>query len=298
MKNIIITIVVVALVGVGVYFVTNGSSKTPVDQNLITDDTTQATTTQTVVKTNPGEEVIGKSVQGRDISAYHYGTGSKELLFVAGVHGGYEWNTSLVAYQLMDYLKTNPSVIPSNIKVTVIPVLNPDGLKKIVGTTTANFTVADVASDTVSGRFNSNNVDLNRNFDCAWQASAVWQNKTVNAGSSAFSEPESKAIQAYVLKDKPTAVVAWYSAAGGVYASNCYDGVLPDTEKMLRTYANASGYPAFDNFDFYETTGDMTNWLSKNSIPAISVLLTDHTNTEWSKNQAGVKALIKYFSNK
>jgi murein tripeptide amidase MpaA len=65
------------------------------------------------------------------ITAYHYGTGDKEILFVGGIHGGYEWNTALVAYQLMDYLKANPNVIPKNVKVTVIPVLNPDGLIKL-----------------------------------------------------------------------------------------------------------------------------------------------------------------------
>ena len=39
----------------------------------------------------------------------------------------------------------------------------------------------------------------------------------------------------------------------------------------------------------------MTNWLAKNSIPAISVLLTNHTDTEWSKNLAGIQALLTYY---
>ncbi|MBU2103820.1 hypothetical protein KKD95_02295, partial [Patescibacteria group bacterium] len=92
---------------------------------------------------NPGMTVIGKSVEGRDITAYHYGTGEDELLFVGGIHGGYEWNTSLVAYELIDYLTEHPEAIPANESVTVIPTLNPDGLEKGIGVE-GRFTAADV----------------------------------------------------------------------------------------------------------------------------------------------------------
>ena len=199
----------------------------------------------------------------------------------------------------MDYLKANPSSIPNNIKVTVIPVLNPDGLYEAVGTTTGNFTEKDIPksqSEIISSRFNANDVDLNRNFDCDWKTTGVWQSKTVSGGSMAFSEPESRAIKNYIENNKPNAVVVWYSAAGGVYASNCHNGVLDETKAIAKEYANASGYPYFESFDFYATTGDMVNWLAKINIPAISILLTNHTNTELQKNQAGIKALLKYYS--
>lgn len=299
-KNIIILIVVIILIGVGIYYFTKSSSQNiTVNQNSAT--TTATTTGQLANPTqaNADQTVIGKSVDGRDIVAYHYGKGSTEFLFIGGIHGGYEWNTALVAYQMMDYLKANPGVVADNLKVTVIPVLNPDGLNKVVGTSTGNFSQADVApsqATVVSGRFNSNTVDLNRNFDCDWQATGKWQNKTVSGGSAAFSEPESLALKNYVETNKPIAVVAWYSAAGGVYASSCHNGVSAETNMMTKTYAVASGYPAFETFDFYAITGDMVNWFAKNNIPAISVILTDHTSTEWTKNQAGILALLKYYS--
>ena len=66
----------------------------------------------------------------------------------------------------------------------------------------------------------------------------------------------------------------------------------------MYAYAKASGYPDSNVFDFYTTTGDMTNWLAKINVPAISVLLTNHTDTEWTKNQAGIKAVLEYYSNK
>ena len=58
------------------------------------------------------QETIGYSVLGRKIEAYTYGNGKTHLLFVGGIHGGYEWNTVLLSYQFMDYLKNNSAFIP------------------------------------------------------------------------------------------------------------------------------------------------------------------------------------------
>jgi hypothetical protein len=118
----------------------------------------------------------------------------------------------------------------------------------------------------------------------------------VSGGSKAFSEPESQAIRDYVGAHDIAAVVTWYSAAGGVFASNCHDKIMPETLTLVSTYAKASGYKAYENFDFYAITGDMMNWLAKNGVPAISVLLTTHDDTEWEKNRAGVEALLKYYA--
>ncbi len=304
MKKIIIVLVVLVLAGVGVYFLTKSlNNKIPVENTPVTTDTTTqpANTDTTVVdnQKNAPEVVIGKSVDGNEIKAYRFGTGDTELLFVGGIHGGYEWNTVLLARELMDYLKKNPTVVPANVKVTVIPVLNPDGLKKTVGTV-GDFTKADVSSNqslVVAGRFNANEVDLNRNFDCDWQPTAKWQNKTVSGGTAAFSEPESLSIKSYVESNKPAGVVVFYSAAGGVFGSSCGDGgISTGTEDMMKVYSDASKYPAEKDFKAYAVTGDMINWLSKNNIPAMSVLLTNHTDTEWTKNWAGIEALIKHFT--
>ncbi len=302
MKNILIILLVVTVVGLGAYLYTKNSSQnagvTP-GQGTAADTAQPQGSNQADDESNKGETVIGQSVEGRTITAYHYGTGDTEILFVGDIHGGYTWNTALLAYETMEYLKATPDVIPKNIKVTVIPVLNPDGLYEVVGTSTANFGQADVApSQTaqVSGRFNANNVDLNRNFDCDWQSSAQWQGRTVSGGSAAFSEPESQAIKNYVETQKPRAVVVWYAAAGGVFASSCHSGILPETLTLTNVYAKASGYRAYESYNFYEIPGDMVNWLAKKGIPAISVLLTSHTNIEWPKNQAGIKAVLDYYA--
>ena len=303
MKTYIFIAIAIILVGVGGYVLLQGSRES-VDETqdqstgIEPQDQEQPDDTPDTEQGDEGESIIGKSVEGREITAYHYGKGDTELLFIAGIHGGYEWNTALVAYELMDYLEENPNTIPENIQVTVIPVLNPDGLQKIVGTA-GRFTKADVLvplDKTVPGRFNANNVDLNRNFDCDWKSTGAWQNTTVSGGSKAFSEPESLAVKNYVETRNPDAVVVWYSAAGGVFSSSCNNGILPETRTITDIYAKASGYPAYEDFDFYEITGDAVDWLAKNNIPAISVLLTTHQDVEWSENQAGIEALFEYYT--
>jgi len=279
MKKVIIAIIVIALVGFIIYFIsTSSNSVTLNNQKVATTTLDIATTTKAE---NKVETILGKSVEGKDIVAYHFGTGEKEILFVGGIHGGYEWNTTLLAYELTDYLKANPNTIPTSVKVTVIPVL---------------ASVPNTESATVPGRFNANNVDLNRNFDCDWQTTATWQNKAVSGGNAVFSEPESLAVKNYIEAKNPKAVIVYYSAAGGVFSSNCHNGVLPETNSLTNTYAKASGYPAYEEFNFYEITGDMVNWLAKKNIPSISVLLTNHKDTEWTKNLAGVKAILNFYA--
>jgi len=307
MKNLSIIIIAIIIVAVGTYFIFRGPSAVvntppPAGPVGVPPEPVPPVATSSVPQTSPapavGEVSIGNSVDGQPINAYHYGIGDTEVLFIGGIHGGYSWNTALVAYQLIDYLNGNPGVIPSNMRVSVIPVLNPDGLKKVVGTA-GLFSASDVPTDeatTVPGRFNAHNVDLNRNFDCDWQSDATWQNRKVNGGANVFSEPESQAIKTYVEKNKPAAVVVWYSAAGGVFASSCHNGVLPETKVLTDTFATASGYKPYQEFNFYEITGDMINWLAKQNIPAISVLLTNHTSTEWIKNKAGIEAIIAHYA--
>jgi len=311
MKNIIITLVILLAIGLGFYFITQkeGGDITT-DTSMLNDISAEGeqdvemSAKEKAENEKPVEEkwsrktTIGSSVEGKDIVAYQYGTGDTELLFVGGIHGGYSWNTSAVAYELMDYIEGNQDIIAKDIQVTVIPVLNPDGLSDIAPDYEGGVRASDItasATEKTAARFNANNVDLNRNFDCEWQSSAKWQNKDVSGGDMAFSEPESQAIRDYVVTNKPSAAVVWYSAAGGVFSSNCRNGVLPETSKITDLFAKASGYKAYDSFDFYATTGDMVNWLAKEGIPAVSVLLTTHDSPETSKNIEGFKALLNHY---
>ena len=81
-----------------------------------------------------------------------------------------------------------------------------------------------------------------------------------------------------------------------MYSSSCKNGVSSETKALTNIYAKASGYKAYEDFDYYAITGDMMNWLAKIGVPAISVLLTTHTDTEWSKNVKGIEAVLKHYA--
>lgn len=244
---------------------------------------------------------IGSSVEGRAIEAYTYPAkerlGEKHLLFVGGVHGGYEWNSVLLAYELIDYLDAHPESIPENLVVTIIPSLNPDGVFQVFKKE-GRFTEADVPkreNTTGLGRFNAHGVDLNRNFDCKWQPKATWKGNNVSAGESVFSEPESRALRNFVAAHRPDAAVFFHSQANAVYASDCTEGILPETLSIMDAYSHAAGYSAEKSFDAYEVTGDAEGWLASEHVPAITVEMSTHDSVEWDKNIAGVKVLFALF---
>ena len=245
---------------------------------------------------SPKHKVIGLSVEGRKIEARTYGNGETHLAFIGGIHGGYEWNSVLLAYQFMDYLDANPEVIPDNLSVTVIPSANPDGVYKVLGKE-GRFAITDVPANvsTVPGRFNAHAVDLNRNFDCQWQPESMWRANLVSAGTAPFSEPETMAIRSFVLENAPTAVIFWHSQANAVYPAECGGDILEETRDIMNAYAKAAGYQAIETFDDYEITGAADGWLALLGIPALTVELQTHETVEWERNLAGIKALFEYY---
>lgn len=287
LKRVLVAVAVIAVLGGGtfVWQLSRGTSAPVVPAPVVK-----------VPDTSPRHTVIGSSVEGRTIDAYTYGTGATRLAFIGGMHGGYEWNSVLLAYDLMDYLTANPLSIPANLSVTVIPDANPDGVYKVIGVT-GRFTIPDVPTgvNLVSGRFNADAVDLNRNFDCKWQPKSTFLGKVTSAGSSAFSEPEARAIRDFVLADTPKAMVFLHSKSGAVYASQCEAGILPQTLEIMGVYARAAGYQAIKSFDAYPITGDAEGWLASIGIPAITVELTTHETVEWEQNLSGIKALLEYY---
>lgn len=242
-------------------------------------------------------EVIGTSVEGREITRHSFGTGDTELLFVGGVHGGYEWNSSLLAWRMIEFFTLNPDEVPNTLAISIIPSLNPDGLAAVVGTG-GKFSEADVPAPServAAARFNANGVDLNRNFDCKWQPTSTWRGSEVSAGNAPFSEPEAAALRDTVLATQPDAVVFWHSQANNVYASECHDGVLSDTLSLMNTYADAGNYGAVPSFDAYPITGDAEGWLASIGIPAVTVELESYQDIEWNRNYEGVMAVIESY---
>lgn len=245
------------------------------------------------------ESTIGTSVEGRTIDAFTFGTGETDLLFVGGIHGGYEWNSILLAYEMIDSFASESLDVPENVTVHIIPNLNPDGLYEATGLT-GRFTASEIPDRDIHsagiGRFNANDVDLNRNFDCKWAPESSWRGQTVSAGTRPFSEPEAAALRDYVASTTPAAAIFWHSRANNVYASECENGVLPSTLTLMNTYAMAGDYGAVPVFDAYPITGDAEGWLASLGIPAVTVELETRESIEWERNRSAVAATLELYA--
>jgi predicted deacylase len=156
------------------------------------------TTPEPTATPKPWEsEKIGESVRGRAITAYRFGTGSRHLLILGGVHGNERGDD--VALALVRYLKAHPSAVPSDTEIHIIPVVNPDG----------------VARHT---RGNAHKVDLNRNLPTSdWRRKLDRRDVAARAGLTGgkkpASEPETKAMLSYSEKVAPEVMISLHSRA-------------------------------------------------------------------------------------
>lgn len=234
---------------------------------------------------------LGRSSLGYPLTAYQVGQGSEAVVLVGGLHGGYEWNTILLAYQMLDYFAAHAAEIPPALSLYIIPTANPDGQALVTGAT-GRFTPADVVEDSFPGRFNGRGVDLNRNWACDWAEEARWRDQRVWGGPAPFSESESQALRDFILAVRPRLTLFWHSAADGVYLARC-DGVeAADTRRLASLYAAASGYALQEPFAAYPITGDASDYLSGLGLPSFSVELSTHAALDWESNLAGVQALL------
>lgn len=125
----------------------------------------------------------GRSVQGRSIPCYSFGAGREVVMIIATIHGDENAGTPLT-YRLIEYLRNNPEHIRSR-TIVILPVANPDGL----------------AANT---RFNSEGIDLNRNF-----SSGNRQNNAVN-GLRPLSEPEAVFIKSAIDHYRPDRIISFH----------------------------------------------------------------------------------------
>jgi predicted deacylase len=233
---------------------------------------------------------IGNSVSGRPIYSYRLGSGTIDIVIVGGIHGGYEWNTVVLAEEFLSYFQVREADIPPAITLHIVPNANPDGLAVVSGAD-GILPPTEVLSNTLVGRFNANGVDLNRNWDCLWTAQALWRDQTVSAGTHPFSEPETENLRRFFLEIDPALVIFLHSAADAVYVSGCPEPD-PASAEMAAIYGLAANYPVYPTFDHYIITGDAGDWLTTQSIPSFTVELSSHETTDWDRNLEGLMAIL------
>ncbi len=241
---------------------------------------TQWVTGTLLAETPPGEPVvIGWTVEGRALEVYRFGDGAHKRMIVAGIHGGYEYNTVKLALELITHLKMYPWVVPEDVTLYILPDLNPDGYALQHGK---------------YGRANAHGVDLNRNWDANWQAdwsrSGCWDLVPITAGAYAHSEPEVQALAGFLLANPVEALISYHSAGLGIFP-----GGIPPTANSIalaQRLSAVSSYaypPVATGCDY---TGQFANWAAGTGIPAVDIELSTHGETDYDINLQVLDAFL------
>ena len=155
-------------------------------------------------------EVIGQSVQGRDLRMVRIGdpAAPRKILVVGCIHG-----TERAGEAVTKALRT--ATPPPGTQLLVLDRANPDGCAH--GT-----------------RGNARGVDLNRNFPWGWRPlTGVYA-----SGPRPASEPETRALQRLILRERP-AVTVWYHQH-----LDWVDLQRGSSGRLMRTYARLVGMRA------------------------------------------------------
>jgi murein tripeptide amidase MpaA len=270
----------------------------PIDpQPTLAPETVRATVEAALENAGPEPVVLGYSVLNRPIELYTFGSGPDTLIFIGGLHGGYEWNSTVLAYEFITYFTDEPAAVPESLTVHIIPAANPDGIFAVTGKS-GPITAEDViVADTFPARFNSNGVDLNRNWGCEWASSAVWWDDTISGGPAPYSEIENKILLAFIESREAglKGVVFWHSSAFLVSPGQCGETVHQPSVDIAAVYAQAARYPV-GSFEAYPITGEASDSLAEMGIPAFSVELSSHEAIDWVRNRDGMLALFAFLT--
>lgn len=221
--------------------------------------------------------LVGYSKNGRAITAYEFGNGSRTVLFVGAIHGNERSTYSLMSRWIQE-LEARAREIPADKKIVVVPQINPDGLAR-------------------GSRLNANSVDLNRNF-----ATGDWKKDITTVGNQPFpggggdsplSEPESKAMAALASRLRPELTLSYHSI-GGLLAAN----QAGRSSELARTYSSLSGYrnttgQTSTTFE-YAISGTWDDYLAeKLGLGSILIELGSHSYHQFERNQAAMWAMVK-----
>jgi len=222
-----------------------------------------------------------RPVLGLEISRNVSASDGKPVLLMAGLHHAREWPSGELTIEFAHDMLKNDGVNPritgilDKARVIVVPVVNPDGFNL---SRTHGYELKRKNCRVVNGQlpteeecaqasYRSEGVDLNRNYSGFWGGPGASSSLTSETyrGASAFSEPESRNIQALVSTHQVTTLISNHTYSGLILREPGYAGatVTPDeaTYKALGDrMAAQNGYRSQYGHQLYDTTGAAEDW--------------------------------------
>lgn len=209
---------------------------------------------------------IGRSVAGRPLRGAEFGSGTKRIYLIAGIHGDERAGGENVD-RLYAYLSDEADL--KGVCVRLLRDANPDGTED-------------------RSRRNARGVDLNRN----------WPSRSFRPGSgrgpAPLSEPEAAAVYADMLAFDPHLVVVLHAARSGPFVN--YDG---PAEREARHFARgaASIDPKWHvRADMgYPTPGSLGSLIGIDmGVPILTIEFKRGSSPDaaWPTLRAGLRALL------
>ena len=222
------------------------------------------------VTSSTSATAIGLSVRGRAIDITCLGDGNRTVLLVGGLHTGMEAISSDLALELAALLRSGAIQLPHDIRVCVLPTLNPDGLALDLHT-------------------NARGVDLNRNWPAPnWSAWAYHpETGSVSGGSEPLSEPETSALYDHIMETRPALVVVFH-CCGSIVEANSAAGATA----LGLQYAAAAGFDYIDTWQLYTVTGQFIDAMDSLGIPAIDIELERPDDAGLAQHRAALVAVL------
>ncbi|XP_013180157.1 PREDICTED: carboxypeptidase B-like [Papilio xuthus] len=187
---------------------------------------------------------IGKSYEGRDLKVLRISDGkptNKAVFIDGGIHAR-EWISPATVTYFINQFAENFDVETDDIKNIdwyFLPVVNPDGYEHTHQSDRLwrkNKKPSRTTSRTCIG------TDLNRNFGYRWGGKGSSGNpcSEIYRGSSAFSEPESKALSDFIKSSSAnfTAYITYHSYGQYLLYPWGYDNAVPPDYKDLDELGN------------------------------------------------------------
>jgi g-D-glutamyl-meso-diaminopimelate peptidase len=219
----------------------------------------------TQAPTETSGDVFGYSTLGKELVAYHFGSGDRCVFLFGGIHGNERGTVSLMNY-LVDELEQTPELVSEDTRVVIVPLTNPDGF----------FTRED--------KLNAAGVNLNRNFYTQDWIQKAGGDQTY-AGQRPFSEYETQALRALVESCNPEIMIAYHSQGALVSPEE-----NEASRELAAWYASLTGYEYYTDWNF---AGTATRWFVETTDrTAFTVELTSHTDSDWEINKPALLQLI------
>lgn len=225
-------------------------------------------------------EVVGKTVEGRDMIAIHINTTPEALVsgmsgkpgaIYMGAHHAREHLSVEIPLMLAQYLLDNRSdatiaKLLDSRDLWILPMVNPDGAEYDISTGRYKMWRKNRRNNG-DGTYG---VDLNRNYGFKWGTGGSDKNTSsdVYMGPAPFSEPETQAIRDFVSSKVNAKVLLTFHTFSELVLypwGHTYDGIgnakdLAVFEKMARTMAGWNKYKPQQASDLYIASGDTTDW--------------------------------------